>query len=234
MDYAKFIDEQIADIKKTVGQATAINALSGGVDSSVVTVLGHRALGDRLKTVFIENALMREGEAQRVAIVAVPPARMLPALRDIIDAKGGRVHLSGDTRRLAAEMALLAGGLAEGKKLAHSGVDIAAPRNTPVLATAPGRVVWVGYGLSTGQYDPDDPYGLAVAIDHDFGFGGYRLSTVSAHLDRIDVSIGQRVESGTQLGVVGTTGNTTGPHLHFEIWHNGKPVDPETLLIINK
>lgn len=109
------------------------------------------------------------------------------------------------------------GGLAEGKKLAHSGVDIAAPRNTPVLASAPGRVVWVGYGLSTGQYNPDDPYGLAVAIDHDFGFGGYRLSTVSAHLDRIDVSIGQRVESGTQLGVVGTTGNTTGPHLHFEV-----------------
>lgn len=109
------------------------------------------------------------------------------------------------------------GGLAEGKKLAHSGVDIAAPRNTPVYASAPGRVVWVGYGLSTGMYDPDDPYGLAVAIDHDFGFNGYRLSTVSAHLDRIDVTFGQRVEAGTLLGVVGTTGNTTGPHLHFEV-----------------
>ena len=66
MDYKKFIDEQIADIKQTVGDATAINALSGGVDSSLTTVLGHRALGSRLKTVFIDNALMREGEPQRV------------------------------------------------------------------------------------------------------------------------------------------------------------------------
>ena len=66
MDYEKFIEEQIADIKQTVGDATAINALSGGVDSSLTTVLGHRALGSRLKTVFIDNALMREGEPQRV------------------------------------------------------------------------------------------------------------------------------------------------------------------------
>lgn len=109
------------------------------------------------------------------------------------------------------------GGLAEGKKLAHSGVDIAAPRNTPVLAAAPGRVVWIGYGLTTGRYDPDDNYGLAVAIDHEFGFGGYRLNTVYAHLDRIDVPLGKQVQTGEQLGVVGTTGNTTGPHLHFEV-----------------
>lgn len=67
MDYKKFIDDQIADIKKTVGKAKAINALSGGVDSSAVTVLGHRAIGDQLKTVFIDNALMRKGEPQRVA-----------------------------------------------------------------------------------------------------------------------------------------------------------------------
>ncbi|NLX13779.1 MAG: ExsB family transcriptional regulator [Phycisphaerales bacterium] len=67
MDCAKFIDEQIAEIKQTVGTATAINALSGGVDSSVVTALGHQALGTQLKTILIDNALMREGEPQRVA-----------------------------------------------------------------------------------------------------------------------------------------------------------------------
>ncbi len=66
MDYRKFIDEQVREIKGTVGSAIAINALSGGVDSSVVTALGHRALGDQLKTVFVDNALMREGEPQRV------------------------------------------------------------------------------------------------------------------------------------------------------------------------
>ena len=66
MDYKKFIDEQITEINNTVGEEKAINALSGGEDSSVVTVLGHRALGKQVRTVFVDNALMRKGEPQRV------------------------------------------------------------------------------------------------------------------------------------------------------------------------
>lgn len=66
MDYQKFVEDQIEQIRQTVGNSKAINALSGGVDSSLVTVLGHRSLGEKLKTVFIDNALMREGEAQQV------------------------------------------------------------------------------------------------------------------------------------------------------------------------
>ena len=62
----EFIEEKIDRIRKDVGDGTAINALSGAVDSSTVTMLGHRALGDRLKTVFIENGLMRQGEPERV------------------------------------------------------------------------------------------------------------------------------------------------------------------------
>lgn len=62
----RFINEKTEEIKSTVGDGWAINALSGGVDSSAVTLLGHRALGDRLKTVFIENGLMREKEAEQV------------------------------------------------------------------------------------------------------------------------------------------------------------------------
>lgn len=63
----KFINEKINDIQTLVEGGIAINALSGGVDSSVVTMLGHKALGNRMKTVFVENGLMREGEPQRVA-----------------------------------------------------------------------------------------------------------------------------------------------------------------------
>jgi len=63
---AEFIERQIKTISETVGAGTAINALSGGVDSSTVTLLGHKALGDRLKTYFIDNGLMREGEPERV------------------------------------------------------------------------------------------------------------------------------------------------------------------------
>jgi GMP synthase (glutamine-hydrolysing) len=62
-----FIDEKVSEIKATVGNGIAINALSGGVDSSTVTMLGHRALGKQLRTVFIQNGLMREGEPQQVA-----------------------------------------------------------------------------------------------------------------------------------------------------------------------
>ncbi|MEA1887808.1 MAG: ExsB family transcriptional regulator [Bacteroidota bacterium] len=62
-----FITKKVHDIRQTVGEGQAINALSGGVDSSVVTLLGHRALGSRLRTVFIQNGLMREGEGQKVA-----------------------------------------------------------------------------------------------------------------------------------------------------------------------
>lgn len=61
-----FINEKVKEIKKVVGDGIAINALSGGVDSSTVTMLGHRAIGSRLKTLFIENGLMRKGESERV------------------------------------------------------------------------------------------------------------------------------------------------------------------------
>lgn len=67
LDPAAFIEEQVKAIKDAVGNGTAVNALSGGVDSSAVTMLGHRALGNRLRTYFIENGLMREGEPEMIA-----------------------------------------------------------------------------------------------------------------------------------------------------------------------
>jgi GMP synthase (glutamine-hydrolysing) len=67
LDTERFIEEQVSAIRKAVGDGTAINALSGGVDSSVVTMIGHKALGNKLRTVFIQNGLMREGEAETVA-----------------------------------------------------------------------------------------------------------------------------------------------------------------------
>jgi len=92
MDYKAFIEAQTTALKNTVGDGLAINALSGGVDSSVVTALGHRALGDRLKTVFIDNALMREGEPQRVAGAFARlgiPVEVIDARREFLDALAG-------------------------------------------------------------------------------------------------------------------------------------------------
>ena len=67
MNVGKFIDDQVRKIREAVGDGLAINALSGGVDSAVVTALGHKALGKRLKTYFIDNGIMREGEPAKVA-----------------------------------------------------------------------------------------------------------------------------------------------------------------------
>ncbi len=78
-----FIDEKVEEIKSVVGSGLAINALSGGVDSSAVTLLGHRALGDHLKTYFIENGIMRQDEPQR--IVSLFEALGIPV--EILDAK---------------------------------------------------------------------------------------------------------------------------------------------------
>ncbi|MBM3309639.1 MAG: ExsB family transcriptional regulator [Candidatus Altiarchaeales archaeon] len=67
LDTEKFIQEKTKEISSIVGDGTAINALSGGVDSSVVTLLGHKALGSRLKTFFINNGIMRKGEPEKIA-----------------------------------------------------------------------------------------------------------------------------------------------------------------------
>ena len=92
MDCRKFTEEQITYIKQTVGDAKAINALSGGVDSSLVTVLGHRALGNQLRTVFVDNALMREGEPQRVVKIFADmgiPVELVDAKEEFLSALAG-------------------------------------------------------------------------------------------------------------------------------------------------
>jgi GMP synthase (glutamine-hydrolysing) len=92
MDYEAFVEDQVASLKHTVGDGVAINALSGGVDSSVVTALGHRALGDRLKTVFVDSGLMREGEPEAVRGIFADlgiPVRIVDARADFLKALKG-------------------------------------------------------------------------------------------------------------------------------------------------
>jgi len=85
------------------------------------------------------------------------------------------------------------------------------------LAAGDGEVIWVGFGLYRGFDDLTDPYGLAIAIRHDFGHVGKQLYTIYAHLEEVDVWLGQRVKTSDKIGTVGITGHTTGPHLHFEV-----------------
>src|SRR6185437_7595919 len=93
----------------------------------------------------------------------------------------------------------------------HPGLDIAAPMGTTVTAAASGTVMlaqWYG------------GYGNFILIDN-----GGSISTGYGHLSAIYVSVGQTVQRGQAIGAVGSTGHSTGPHLHFEVRFNGKPVD---------
>jgi murein DD-endopeptidase MepM/ murein hydrolase activator NlpD len=100
----------------------------------------------------------------------------------------------------------------------HTGIDIPADQNTPVVAAGPGEVVWAGWGLYTKDpTNENDPYGLAVVIRHDFGYHNQPLFTIYAHLSQVEVAPGQWLQTGDFLGEVGQTGFTTAPHLHFEV-----------------
>ncbi len=103
-----------------------------------------------------------------------------------------------------------------GKHHHHSGVDYAAPTGTPVRSVLAGDIVFAG---------PKGGYGNLVEVRHGDG-----RRTRYAHLDRIDVKVGQRLGRGDLLGTVGSTGQSTGPHLHFEVRHQGHAVDPEAFL----
>jgi murein DD-endopeptidase MepM/ murein hydrolase activator NlpD len=94
----------------------------------------------------------------------------------------------------------------------HTGIDIGAGYGAPVHAAAGGTVAIAG---------PISGYGNAIVVDH-----GNGLATLYGHLSRFAVRRGAHVDVGQIVGAVGNTGNSTGPHLHFEVRINGTPVDP--------
>jgi murein DD-endopeptidase MepM/ murein hydrolase activator NlpD len=100
-----------------------------------------------------------------------------------------------------------------GRPAFHPGLDFAGPIMTPVYTTAPGVVSFTG--VRNG-------YGNTIEIDHGHGF-----KTRFAHLAAISVTIGQRVGVHQRIGGIGSTGRSTGPHLHYEIWVDGRPQNPE-------
>ncbi len=99
-----------------------------------------------------------------------------------------------------------------GKPAMHTGLDFRAPKGTPVMATGTGIVSFAHY---------NGGYGLSVEIVHDNG-----LVTRYAHMQKLLVSEGQRIHMGDIVGTVGNTGRSTGPHLHYEVRLNGKPINP--------
>jgi len=102
------------------------------------------------------------------------------------------------------------------KTLMHTGLDIAGPNGGGVAAADGGQVIFAGW---------KGGYGKAIMINHGYR-GGKNLVTLYGHLSNIRVKAGQMVNKGEIIGNEGSTGNSTGPHLHFEIRENGAPIDP--------
>ncbi len=98
----------------------------------------------------------------------------------------------------------------------HSGQDFGAFRLAPIAATAAGTVTYAGWRAG---------YGRLVEIDHGFGF-----KTRYGHMAKIKVKRGQKVKLGQQVGAMGSSGRSTGVHLHYEVWFKGKPYDPQKFL----
>jgi murein DD-endopeptidase MepM/ murein hydrolase activator NlpD len=94
----------------------------------------------------------------------------------------------------------------------HQGIDLGAPYGTPIRAAASGTIIYCGW---------ESGYGNLTVIDH-----GGNLATAYGHQSSIAVACGQQVSQGEVIGYVGSTGHSTGPHLHFEVRINGAPVDP--------
>lgn len=218
--------------------ARAINAYTTDRDRTEVLqaellVEQRRLAALREETEERRRHLAGQARAKRAALQAVVRERAAAerAIRD----------LEEDSRRLEALLRSLQSGAAAGGRLVlagfvmplrgavtsrfgfrrhpifrlrqfHQGVDIAAPRGTPVVAASGGRVLFADwYG----------GYGKLVVLDH-----GQGLSSLYGHLSVILVRPGQTVARGQVIGRVGSTGYSTGPHLHYEIRQHGRPVDP--------
>lgn len=208
--------QMIGAMRKTVGDSGLLSAsperktLDGYFDLELARQL--------VKSVDLGLArqLTRQVEGRQAAASAAAGVPGRPAAVATADAA------PGDGALAAPLVARVSSGYGErldpitGEPDFHAGIDLAAPRGTPVRAAADGTVVFSGVRGGAGNL---------VELEHADG-----TRTSYAHLDEIGVAPGERVAVGQVLGAVGTTGRTTGPHLHFAVHRGGVAVDPTPLL----
>jgi len=146
-------------------------------------------------------------EAPPVTAVARPAGPMTRLIAFAAPVKGYAINSAYGLRRLAGEA----------RARQHKGVDIAAPHGTSVFVASEGEVIRTGYEAGG--------YGRFIEVRHPNG-----MSTLYAHLSRVDVARGDRLGSGERIGLVGSTGRSTGPHLHFEVRRDHAQVNPVLVL----
>jgi murein DD-endopeptidase MepM/ murein hydrolase activator NlpD len=142
------------------------------------------------------DTIMKLADKKSEMLAATPAIRPIKGMYNVTSGFGMRINPVSKAYRM------------------HTGVDITSPRGPPVYATADGVVIHNNNQHYTG-------YGIYVHINH-----GYSYETLYGHLSKQVVRPGQRVKRGQLIGYVGNTGFSVGPHLHYEVWKNGKPVNP--------
>lgn len=180
--------------------ATVRGSYSGQGGALEPVTLSTRSYGDDVVDSRLDSLLIDLDRLNllRVAAGLVPYAMPVKASHRFTSGFGHRRDPKGGGRRM------------------HSGVDFAAPKGTPIYATADGVVK---------SATRESGYGNTVRIEHAFGF-----ETVYAHQNQVRVKAGQRVSRGEHIGDMGSTGRSTGVHLHYEVRLNGRPVNPVTYM----
>lgn len=195
--------EPIADERRTGGIAGADYGELEGFDCSEMVIATTKSIDDFSKRLYVQSKSM--DEVYKMVTTKKERLDHIPAIMPLkknqcklISGFGTRYHPILHYRR------------------AHTGVDLSAKKGTPIYATGDGVVEVAGRGDASLS-----GYGIAVLVNH-----GYGYKTLYAHLTEVKVRRGQRVKRGELLGTVGSSGLASGPHCHYEVWLNGKKVNP--------
>jgi murein DD-endopeptidase MepM/ murein hydrolase activator NlpD len=191
-----------------------------------------RRIGMRIKEILARDAVGRPRLAAAVAVAATIGVFLLPLGGGAVDAKPAVAAGSDELTAPAASTRFEFGNPLPGgrvtwrwgpgldpwtkEKVFHRGIDIAAKPGNDVMAPADGRVI-----VATESYEESPASGTVIVIDHGGGW-----TTFFAHLGSLEISKNQMVSRGEVIAKVGSTGKSTGPHLHFEVRHDGEQLNP--------
>jgi murein DD-endopeptidase MepM/ murein hydrolase activator NlpD len=195
------------DRTRKLAIVAGLDTLADGADAGVGGPSNPAAEGPLGLSSLSSRAQSLQGELDQVELVLEERRQWISATPSIAPVKGLLTSWFGNRRDPI-----------NGRRENHPAIDIAAPPGKAVLAT--------GDGIVTQASDIGDGLGTAVSLAHGFG-----LTTRYGHMSRVAVKQGQKVKRGDVIGFVGSTGRSTGYHLHYEVLEDGKPVDPLAFIL---
>lgn len=213
-EYAKLEDLQ----NDLIAKQTNVESLKASKESEISSISGElEQTNQKLAELqaAVEEAARKQKEKEAAAAAAKKNNNSGSAGGAVVSGNGMFTHPCPGYSRISNTFGYRNAPLA-GASTNHKGVDFAASTGTPIYAAAAGTVTSAGYSGKAGNL---------IIINH-----GNGLLTYYMHCNTIFVSAGQKVSKGQNIGQVGTTGNSTGPHLHFQVMNNGTPVNPMNYL----